>query len=184
MSRDLFTFGRWTLDCGRGALTGPSGEVSLRPKTFDVLRFLVENAGRLVSRDEVLDAVWRNVTVTEESLTHCVSEIRQALADADQRIVKGVALREGPQIVLEPIGGPARMGLQPWAAPHPSPLPVALGFAAGRVDARGWPEGDGERETRASAPRSRANVEQYRFVIEALRRSLGALPLGPAQSDS
>jgi adenylate cyclase len=93
MSSERFIFEQWTLDCGRGSFVGPNGEVALRPKTFDVLRFLVENAGRLVTRDEVLDSVWRNVTVTEESLTQCVSEIRQALGDADQRIIKTVPKR-------------------------------------------------------------------------------------------
>jgi TolB-like protein len=93
MSRERYTFEQWTLDCGRGALTGADGEIALRPKTFEVLRFLVENAGRLVSRDEILDAVWSNVTVTEESLTHCVSEIRHALGDADQRIIKTMPRR-------------------------------------------------------------------------------------------
>jgi tetratricopeptide (TPR) repeat protein len=68
MSGERYTFEQWTLDCGRGALTGADGEIALRPKTYEVLRFLVANAGRLVSRDEILDAVWRNVTVTEESL--------------------------------------------------------------------------------------------------------------------
>jgi TolB-like protein/tetratricopeptide (TPR) repeat protein len=93
MSSDRYIFAQWTLDCGRGALTGADGEIALRPKTFEVLRFLIENGGRLVSRDEILDAVWRNVTVTEESLTHCVSEIRQALGDIDQHIIKTVPRR-------------------------------------------------------------------------------------------
>jgi TolB-like protein/tetratricopeptide (TPR) repeat protein len=93
MSYERYAFERWTLDCRRGALTGEGGEIALRPKAFEVLRFLVENAGRLVSRDEILDAVWHNLTVTEESLTHCVSEIRQALGDADQRIIKTVPRR-------------------------------------------------------------------------------------------
>jgi TolB-like protein/tetratricopeptide (TPR) repeat protein len=93
MSGERYIFEQWTLDCRRGALTGARGEIALRPKTFEVLRFLVENAGRLVSRNEILDTVWPNVTVTEESLTHCVSEIRQALDDTDQRIIKTVPRR-------------------------------------------------------------------------------------------
>jgi DNA-binding winged helix-turn-helix (wHTH) protein len=93
MSSGRFIFEQWTLDCGRVSLTGADGEIALRPKTFEVLRFLVENAGRLVARDEVIDAVWRNVTVTEESLTQCVSEIRHVLGDADQRIIKTMPRR-------------------------------------------------------------------------------------------
>jgi adenylate cyclase len=124
MSSERYTFGRWTLDCGRGALTGADGEIALRPKTFEVLRFLVANAGRLVSRDEILDAVWPNVTVTEESLTHCVSEIRQALGDADQRIIKTVP-RRGYLFAVS-VGRDARDGRQAGAeAAHNEPSPAA-----------------------------------------------------------
>lgn len=93
MPRQRYTFNGWALDCERGTLIGDSGDVALRPKSFDVLRFLVENAGRLVSRDEVLDTIWRGMTVTEESLTQCVSELRQALGDSDQRLIKTVPKR-------------------------------------------------------------------------------------------
>jgi adenylate cyclase len=88
-----YTFDQWTLDCARGTLTGDAGDISLRPKSFEVLRYLIQNAGRLVPRDDVLRAVWPDVTVTEESLTQCVSEVRQALGDSDQRIIRTVPRR-------------------------------------------------------------------------------------------
>ena len=93
MSGPRYTFDRWTLDCARGTLTGDAGEISLRPKSFEVLQYLVQNSGRLVPREEVLGAVWPDVTVTEESLTQCVSEVRQALGDLDQRIIKTLPRR-------------------------------------------------------------------------------------------
>ena len=93
MSGPRYTFDRWTLDGTRGALTAGAEDIPLRPKSFEVLHYLVQNAGRLVSRDDVLDAVWPGVTVTEESLTQCVSEVRQALGDTDQRIIKTVPKR-------------------------------------------------------------------------------------------
>jgi DNA-binding winged helix-turn-helix (wHTH) protein len=124
MSGERYTFEQWTLDCGRGALTGADGEIALRPKTYEVLRFLVANAGRLVSRDEILDAVWRNVTVTEESLTHCVSEIRQALGDADQRIIKTVPRRG--YLFAVPVNRDARDDRQAGTEPARSePSPAA-----------------------------------------------------------
>jgi adenylate cyclase len=88
-----YTFEDWTLDCVRGELISAQGNIVLRPKSFEVLKFLLQNAGRLISRDEVLTSVWSGVTVTEESLTQCVSEIRQALGDAEQRIIKTVPKR-------------------------------------------------------------------------------------------
>lgn len=88
MTQQSFQFEGFTLDLARLSLRGPSGEIALRPKAFEVLRYLVENAGRVVSKDEVMKAVWPGITVTDESLTHCVSEVRQALGDKTQRIVK------------------------------------------------------------------------------------------------
>jgi adenylate cyclase len=93
MSQSLYKFGQWTLDCEQSVLTSASGDVTLRPKSFEILRFLVENAGRLVSRDELLTAVWPGINVTEESLTQCVSEIRGAMRDGEQRIIKTVPKR-------------------------------------------------------------------------------------------
>jgi adenylate cyclase len=93
MPDQRYTFERWTLDCGRGTLTAETGDIALRPKSFEVLRYLIENAGRLVSRDDLLNAVWPGVTVTEESLTQCVSEVRNALDEPGQRIIKTVPKR-------------------------------------------------------------------------------------------
>jgi adenylate cyclase len=93
MSRRNYTFAGWTLDCGRAVLTAETGDVPLRPKSFEVLRLLIENADRVMSRDEVLAAVWPGLTVTEESLTQCISEIRIALGDSDQRIIKTLKKR-------------------------------------------------------------------------------------------
>lgn len=89
----IFRFGDYTLDIAQGCLRTADREVSLRPKSFEVLRCLVENAGRLVTKDELIKAVWPNVIVTDESLARCISEVRQAIADADQKIIKTVPRR-------------------------------------------------------------------------------------------
>ena len=57
--RMVYRFDRFTLDLARGALLGPEGaELPLRPKSFALLRLLVENAGRLLDRDTIMAAVW------------------------------------------------------------------------------------------------------------------------------
>src|SRR3954451_7524657 len=89
----MFRFGEYTLDLAQGCLRTADREVDLRPKSFAVLRCLVENAGRLVTKEELIEAVWPNVTVTDESLARCISEIRQAIADADQKIIKTMPRR-------------------------------------------------------------------------------------------
>jgi TolB-like protein/DNA-binding winged helix-turn-helix (wHTH) protein/Flp pilus assembly protein TadD len=89
----LLRFDRFTLDPARASLRRGHEEIELRPKSFDVLRYLVENAGRVVSKDEIFGAVWADVIVTDSSLVQCVREIRQALDDEAQRLVKTVARR-------------------------------------------------------------------------------------------
>lgn len=92
--RTILRFGGFRLDLGRSALLGPSGaEVPLRPKAFDVLRHLVENAGRLVPRDELLGAVWAEVFVTDDNVTQCVAEVRRALGQDASRLLRTVQRR-------------------------------------------------------------------------------------------
>jgi TolB-like protein/Tfp pilus assembly protein PilF len=86
-------FGDYTLDRGRGCLRAGERVIELRPKSFGVLVHLVENAGRLVGKDELMHAVWRDVVVSDESLAKCISEIRIALGDAEQHLVKTVPRR-------------------------------------------------------------------------------------------
>lgn len=89
----LIRFGDFTLNVGRLSLTGPAGDLAMRPKTFDVLRHLLDRPGQVVTREELFAHVWPGVTVTDESLTRCISEIRQALNDDGQAIVKTVPKR-------------------------------------------------------------------------------------------
>src|SRR6266446_4260267 len=102
-SLNAFCFEGYTLDLARGCLRNASGEMELRPKSFDLLRYLVENAGRLISKDELVNAVWPNVIVSDDSLAQCVSELRHALDDPDRRIIKTVPRRGylfAPQVLV------------------------------------------------------------------------------------
>ncbi len=63
----VYRFDRFTLDLIRGALLAAGGtEVALRPKAFALLRQMVENAGRLINRDEIMAAIWPGVVVTDD----------------------------------------------------------------------------------------------------------------------
>jgi TolB-like protein/tetratricopeptide (TPR) repeat protein len=88
-----FRFGNVTLDLGHGSLRDAKGVIELRSKSFEVLCYLVVNAGRLVAKDELLQAMWPNVTVSDESLTRCISDVRRALQDRDSQIIKTVPRR-------------------------------------------------------------------------------------------
>jgi adenylate cyclase len=93
MAPEVFRFENLTLDIEAAVLRTDDREIVLRPKTFEVLRCLVENAGRLVGKDELMRAVWPNVIVSDESLMQCVSELRQAIGDSRQTIIKTVPRR-------------------------------------------------------------------------------------------
>src|SRR5262245_27660453 len=86
-------FREFRLDLERLCLIGPGGRLDLRPKRFEVLRYLVEHAERIVSKDELLNAVWPDVIVTEDSLTRCMSEVRHALGSGAEALVKTVPKR-------------------------------------------------------------------------------------------
>jgi DNA-binding winged helix-turn-helix (wHTH) protein len=88
-----YTFGDFTLDLRRGALLHEDVEVTLRPKSFAVLHYLVERAGELVAQDELMDAVWGSVAVTEGCLTQCLIDVRRALGDESQAVVRTVPPR-------------------------------------------------------------------------------------------
>jgi len=64
--QELFVFEGFTVDLTRGCVRDANGEVALRPKSFDLMRYLITNAGRLISKDELVNAVWPNVTVGDD----------------------------------------------------------------------------------------------------------------------
>jgi len=91
--KELYGFEGYAVDLTRGCLRSASGEIELRPKSFELLRYLIENAGRLIPKDELVNAVWPNVIVGDDSLAQCVSDLRQALNDPERRIIKTVPRR-------------------------------------------------------------------------------------------
>jgi adenylate cyclase len=83
-----------TLDGARGCLRGPDGiELPLAPKPFDLLMVLARNAGRTMTKDALLDAVWPGVHVTEDSLFQAVREARRAIGDEAGRLLRSVPRR-------------------------------------------------------------------------------------------
>jgi TolB-like protein/DNA-binding winged helix-turn-helix (wHTH) protein len=93
MSTDRYQVGEFTLDVSLACLRRGVTEVPLRPKSFALLHHMVTNAGRLVTKDELLSAIWPKVIVTEDSLTRCISEVRAALGDTGQKMIKTVSKR-------------------------------------------------------------------------------------------
>ena len=99
MPRSIVQLGEFKIDLARLRLAGPSGEIELRPKTISVLRYLLDNAGRVVPRGELLEAVWPNVAVTDDALNHCISEIRKALGTNGEKLIETIP-RQGYLLVV------------------------------------------------------------------------------------
>jgi TolB-like protein/DNA-binding winged helix-turn-helix (wHTH) protein len=95
---NLYRFGQFVLDPGRRTLARADSPVSLTPKAFDVLLFLAQNPNRLVTKEELLQAVWGNTFVEEGNLTQYISHLRKALGDnsEDARLIVTIA-RKGYQ---------------------------------------------------------------------------------------
>jgi len=80
-SRDAYRFGPFRLDLRERRLSRGRAVIPLRLKVFDTLVVLVENAGRLVTKQELLDRVWPETSVEENNLNHNMSVLRKALGD-------------------------------------------------------------------------------------------------------
>src|SRR5882724_6473898 len=75
------SFGDYRFDLASGRLWSGAQELRLTPKASTVLRVLVENAGKPVSKEELFASVWKDTVVTDDALTSCIQELRKALAD-------------------------------------------------------------------------------------------------------
>jgi len=77
----IYRFAEFTLNTGEQTLLRGTDEVYLQPKTFETLVYLVERHGHLVKKNDLLDALWADTYVTENALTRCIKEVREALQD-------------------------------------------------------------------------------------------------------
>ena len=90
----VLCFAGFELDTERARLRGPGGDIiRLRPKSFDMLQLFVTNAGRILSKQDLIDAIWPNIHVGDDSLFQCVREIRTALGDDQRQLIKLVSGR-------------------------------------------------------------------------------------------
>src|SRR4030095_1375278 len=88
-----YVFDDFMLDLDRGFLLRAGQEVKLRYKSFEALKYLVERSGRVVSKEEMMQALWPDAFVTDDSLVQCLIDVRRALGDDAQRYVKNLPRR-------------------------------------------------------------------------------------------
>jgi len=101
-------FGHYRLDPRRGLWRGRQ-EVKLAPKTLALLRFLLERAGDVITKDEVFGAVWPETVVSDGALTSCIRELRKALED-DARQPRYIETlhRRGYRFIARVVSVPAK----------------------------------------------------------------------------
>src|SRR5690348_536547 len=130
MAGGSFRFDQFELDPANRRLSRDGAPVELNARYLDALVLLVQEQGRLVSKDRFLDEVWRGVPVTDEALTQCIKTLRRQLGDdaARPRFIETVP-KHGYRFIapLEGNTAPVR------AAPHSSWRDVLLLGAAGTV---------------------------------------------------
>jgi TolB-like protein len=140
-SQHPIVVGDRTVDLARELLLDGAGKVvPLRPRAWLVLQLLATRAGRLVSKDEILEAVWPDCEVTEDSLVHAIGDVRRALGMAG-RVALRTLPRRGYMLVVEgeaakaiPLSAtapstPPRIGDRPTPSGAPHLSIVVLPFA-------------------------------------------------------
>ena len=119
-----YRFGPYTLEPDERRILGEgSSPIELTAKAFDLLVLLVSKAEQLVTKDEILDAVWQEVSIAESNLTTTISMIRKALQeDSEHRYIetvpkKGYRFVASVSVVVEP----SRDGTEPADQTLPPP---------------------------------------------------------------
>ena len=158
-THDVIVFGPYLLDRAAGRVLRDGSNVKLRPKTFMLLEHLALRPGQLVSKVELMDAVWPATHVTPSVLAGCVRELRRALGD-DARAPRFVetAHRRGYRF----IGAPATSAVQPATSTRIVPLTPTSELA----------ERVGRRSGRARAVRTRGPRRRTRGGRTKGRRRL------------
>ncbi len=99
-SAETFRFGTFVLSIPERRLQRDGQQIDLQPRAFDTLVFLLQNADRVVSKDELLDQVWSGSVVTENAVARVISALRKALDDRAKpsRVIRAIP-RVGYQFV-------------------------------------------------------------------------------------
>jgi len=173
-----YRFGAFLVDrAGYRVLEGDRSVV-LTPKLLDLLLHLLDNAGELVTKEALLDALWPGANVTDNALTQAVSELRQALGDdaAAPRFIKTVARRGYRFVAPVEIVHPAAP-VRPLAAPPDEGSVAVLDFSnvSGDRDVAWLSAGIAETVSADLRALGRFRVVDRWRVNEAVRRTSGAL---------
>jgi DNA-binding winged helix-turn-helix (wHTH) protein/TolB-like protein/Flp pilus assembly protein TadD len=144
---NIYRFAGFTVDAQRRLVTGAEGEsVAITGRVFDVLLFLVRNPDRLITKRELMEAVWNDTIVEENNLTQTISTLRRALGEKpdEHRFVVTVPARgyrfiAGVNDDAETAAAPARTAPPGSRAPsRRAALAIAAVFLLAVVAGASW----------------------------------------------
>ncbi len=121
-----FRVGDWDVHPLQGVIGQGSHRVHVEPKVMDVLVCLARHPGEVVTREMLLDDVWKGVVVTDDVVTRCISELRTVLRDTgrDRRFIRTIPKRGYSLMVpVEPLGNGGGEARAAAARPAPAPPP-------------------------------------------------------------
>lgn len=130
----------YELDRDRAELRGPDGEaIKLRSKSFDMLWLFASRAGRVLGKQELIEAIWPNVRISENGLFQCIREIRAAIGDQNHALLRLVPGR-GYVLDAEVTGAPTpeTAGRESGTRFVASPPTIAVNPMTVPVDASQW----------------------------------------------
>jgi tetratricopeptide (TPR) repeat protein/DNA-binding winged helix-turn-helix (wHTH) protein len=81
LESSLYEFGGFRIDGGRRTLLHDGQTVTLTPKIFDTLLYMVRNSGKLITKDELMSEIWPDTVVEENNLNKNISVLRQVLGE-------------------------------------------------------------------------------------------------------
>jgi TolB-like protein/cytochrome c-type biogenesis protein CcmH/NrfG len=121
-----FHFSDHVLDTVRRELTRGREHLEVEPQVFDLLAYLVQHRDRVVSKDDLIEAIWQGRVVSESTLTSRINAARKAVGDngQDQRLIRTLARKGFRFVGTVAEGGEAAMGPVASSVPLP-PVPSA-----------------------------------------------------------
>ncbi len=154
----IYTFGDYELDLDRYELRHAGQALSVEPKVFDALTYLIEDRGQAVSKEELLEHVWAGQFVSDSALTYCVMAARRAMGDSGraQRLIKTIhghgyrfigeidshpskAAEVPPTAVTSPVEAPMEPSPAPVEPPRPALVPMSPPLSAETAAAESAP---------------------------------------------
>jgi Tol biopolymer transport system component/DNA-binding winged helix-turn-helix (wHTH) protein len=166
---DRMMIGACEVDLKAHRVSNGAAEIRLTPKAAGVLEYLAERAGRAVTRNELLDHVWRDAFPTDDVLSHAITELRRALGDSprNSKVIETIP-KVGYRLLLTPgvaAEADAREGLQAGAAHRRFVGAIVASAMAGVILGAGG--------MRAFLNRAETTVQQpSRFIVDPLANAV------------